>query len=113
MCGGVVGEFTLVVAGGDHHAVVHDDRTDRYIVVVERGSCLGESELHRTIEVVGARVHRHGGGSGIRTHGRLPFTRFPSVPIRPLSHPSLVSRHDRNVGTRRLARPSANPAWAR
>ena len=29
-----------------------------------------------------------GGGGGIRTHGRLPFTRFPSVPIRPLSHPS-------------------------
>jgi hypothetical protein len=29
-----------------------------------------------------------GGGSGIRTHGGLPHTRFPSVPIRPLSHPS-------------------------
>ena len=29
-----------------------------------------------------------GGGSGIRTHGELPHTRFPSVPIRPLSHPS-------------------------
>ena len=29
-----------------------------------------------------------GGGGGIRTHGRLPFTRFPSVPIRPLSHSS-------------------------
>ena len=29
-----------------------------------------------------------GGGSGIRTHGRLPFTRFPSVPVRPLSHSS-------------------------
>ncbi len=28
------------------------------------------------------------GGSGIRTHGGLPHTRFPSVPIRPLSHPS-------------------------
>ena len=27
-----------------------------------------------------------GGGTGIRTLGRLPFTRFPSVPIRPLSH---------------------------
>ena len=31
---------------------------------------------------------RRGGGSGIRTHGELPHTRFPSVPIRPLSHPS-------------------------
>ena len=34
--------------------------------------------------------HR-GGGGGIRTHGGLPLTRFPSVPIRPLSHPSNVS----------------------
>ena len=32
-----------------------------------------------------------GGGSGIRTHGGLPHTRFPSVPIRPLSHPSWVA----------------------
>lgn len=31
---------------------------------------------------------RRRGGSGIRTHGGLPHTRFPSVPIRPLSHPS-------------------------
>ena len=29
-----------------------------------------------------------GGGSGIRTHGGLRHTRFPSVPIRPLSQPS-------------------------
>ena len=29
-----------------------------------------------------------GGGGGIRTHGSLRFTRFPSAPIRPLSHPS-------------------------
>src|SRR5579863_8122998 len=29
-----------------------------------------------------------GGGGGIRTHGRLPDTRFPVVPIRLLSHPS-------------------------
>ena len=33
-----------------------------------------------------------GGGSGIRTHGGLPHTRFPSVPIRPLSHPSRGSK---------------------
>src|SRR5258708_5047280 len=31
---------------------------------------------------------RASGGGGIRTHGGLPHTRFPSVPIRPLSHPS-------------------------
>ena len=29
-----------------------------------------------------------GGGSGIRTHEELPPTRFPVVPIQPLSHPS-------------------------
>ena len=29
-----------------------------------------------------------GGEGGIRTHGEFPHTRFPSVPIRPLSHPS-------------------------
>ena len=33
-------------------------------------------------------THGSGGGGGIRTHGGLPLTRFPSVPIRPLSHPS-------------------------
>ena len=32
----------------------------------------------------------HGGRGGIRTHGSFHFTRFPSVPIRPLSHPSSV-----------------------
>jgi hypothetical protein len=30
------------------------------------------------------------GGGGIRTHGELPHTRFPSVPIRPLSHSSML-----------------------
>ncbi len=28
----------------------------------------------------------NGGESGIRTHGRLPYTRFPSVRLRPLGH---------------------------
>ena len=32
------------------------------------------------------------GGSGIRTHGEFPHTRFPSVPIRPLSHVSGAGR---------------------
>ena len=41
--------------------------------------------------VVRARDGRSG-GSGIRTHGGLPHTRFPSVPIRPLSHPSRGAR---------------------
>lgn len=33
----------------------------------------------------------HRGRGGIRTHGSFHFTRFPSVPIRPLSHPSSTS----------------------
>src|SRR5207245_1468820 len=46
------------------------------------------------------------GGSGIRTHGEFPHTRFPSVPIRPLSHPSSAPR----AASKRvivLARPTA------
>ena len=93
MRGRVVGEFALVVAGGDDLAVVDDDCADGDVVVLERGPGLGERLRHRSVVgVLGVSVHRHGGGSGIRTHGRLPFTRFPSVPIRPLSHPSLTSR---------------------
>ena len=35
---------------------------------------------------------RNGGESGIRTHGRLPYTRFPSVRLKPLGHLSCVHR---------------------
>lgn len=31
-----------------------------------------------------------GGEGGIRTHGRLPYTRFPSVLFKPLRHLSLL-----------------------
>ena len=62
---------------------VHDDGTDRHVVVFERGPRLPEREFHPAVGVV-----IQSGGSGIRTHGELPHTRFPSVPIRPLSHPS-------------------------
>jgi hypothetical protein len=45
-----------------------------------------------------------GGGGGIRTHGSLRFTRFPSAPIRPLSHPSESSlRRMRRVNDGRLS----------
>ncbi len=33
-----------------------------------------------------------GGEGGIRTHGPLQDTRFPVVPIRPLSHPSRATQ---------------------
>jgi hypothetical protein len=42
----------------------------------------------RTLLVMVLFVMMAGGGGGIRTHGRLPYTRFPSVPVRPLSHSS-------------------------
>src|SRR5438552_3130901 len=40
--------------------------------------------------------HRYGGEGGIRTHDTLPYTRFPSVRLRPLGHLSrsnYSSRH--------------------
>ena len=48
------------------------------------------------------------GGSGIRTHGELPHTRFPSVPIRPLSHPSRSSACYRHAPTK-LSRIELEP----
>ena len=33
-----------------------------------------------------------GGQSGIRTHGRLPYTRFPSVLLKPLRHLSIFNQ---------------------
>ncbi len=81
--GRITGEFTLVVSRGDDLAVADHDGSDRDIVVVEGASRLGDGEPHELL-VLYPRLH--GGEGGIRTHGRLPFTRFPSVPIRPLSH---------------------------
>ena len=83
MGGRVLEVLPLVVAPGDHLAPAKHDRADGHVAVDERGGGLGQRELHRGFVV-------HGGGSGIRTHGGLPHTRFPSVPIRPLSHPSRV-----------------------
>ena len=48
----------------------------------------GETKLHQSQQAAIATWTRCGGGGGIRTHGSLRFTRFPSAPIRPLSHPS-------------------------
>ena len=85
VCGGVTRQLALVVPGGDHLAVAHHDGADRHVAVGDGRGSLVERQLHRI--VVGERC-RHSGGGGIRTHGGLPLTRFPSVPIRPLSHPS-------------------------
>ena len=49
----------------------------------------------------------HGGGGGIRTHGDLRLTRFPSVPIRPLSHPSQITS-PRFIATVAGYRPTIN-----
>ena len=50
-----------------------------------------KSRARRPVFLV-RRLRRIGGGGGIRTHGDLRLTRFPSVPIRPLSHPSKVCK---------------------
>jgi hypothetical protein len=47
-----------------------------------------------------------GGQSGIRTHGRLPYTRFPSVLLKPLRHLSIVE-------ILRVAKMLASEAFAR
>ena len=53
-----------------------------------------------------------GGGSGIRTHGEFPHTRFPSVPIRPLSHPSSSTARRWCPGRTRLScRPTRSRMW--
>jgi hypothetical protein len=102
---GVARQFAFVVAGGDHLAVVDDDGADRDVVVGERVACLVEGEAHVLLV-------EHGGGSGIRTHGSSHFTRFPSVPIRPLSHPSSepVTRWRRQDRPVRLAGVRLRPA---
>ena len=81
---GIVGVFTFIPSFCDDHTVPHDDCSDGNFTTI--GSLTGKTECD---------VHRvefdrtdHGGGGGIRTHGGLHLTRFPSVPIRPLSHPS-------------------------
>ena len=92
----VLQALPLVVTSGDDQTVTHDHRTDGDVAVAQGRLGLGQRQLHgRGIvgdgaagqaEAVG--ILGHGGGSGIRTHGELPHTRSPGVPIRPLSHPS-------------------------
>ena len=50
-----------------------------------------------------------GGGGGIRTHGTFRFTRFPSVPIRPLSHSSSLSVAELCCHSRSLTEPTRRP----
>ena len=67
-------------------------RADRHVAVGRGGAGLLEGDAHGLgVGDLGHRATVPGGGSGIRTHGGLPHTRFPSVPIRPLSHPSRAS----------------------
>ena len=70
-------------------------RVSRHDVIAKNGP--SSTELARPL---GGRAQRSG-GSGIRTHGGLHLTRFPSVPIRPLSHPSREPRHGSGTKIRR------------
>ena len=86
--GGVAGELAFVVPTCNDNSIAHDDRANRDIIVSQRGTSFFERDLHEfAVEIHGGQIH--GGGGGIRTHGGLHLTRFPSVPIRPLSHPSV------------------------
>ena len=80
---GVVGGFAFVVAGSDDDAVMNNYCANRNITFFGGKARLFKGNLHGLFMADG-----HGGGGGIRTHGDLRLTRFPSVPIRPLSHPS-------------------------
>ena len=90
---GSLAQLAFVVSRGDHRTVGgrRPRRRGRRRGRARHGPRRARSG-HRVdigaIELIVGAGRRHGGGSGIRTHGRLPFTRFPSVPIRPLSHPS-------------------------
>ena len=83
---GILMVLTLVVPSRNDATLMQHDGTNRYVVVVQRVSRFLQRRAHRLDEFVAHLCH--GGRGGIRTHGGLHLTRFPSVPIRPLSHPS-------------------------
>ena len=100
----------VVPAGHDLTGVDEcDDRADGDVAVLVGCSRFVERDAHQLLELHAVharqRTSRLGGGSGIRTHGELPHTRFPSVPIRPLSHPSGYVETDRA--------PAVDPVAAR
>src|SRR5262249_48040460 len=78
----------LIIAVWDRR--LHDGATAEHLRVAPGDSPgLRRAERPaRALERLGSEEGRSGGGSGIRTHGGLPHTRSPGVPIRPLSHPS-------------------------
>ena len=75
------------MSGGNHFALVHNYRTNRDVAFFSSNARLLQRLMHCHFNIT-----LHGGGGGIRTHGDLRLTRFPSVPIRPLSHPSRDER---------------------
>jgi hypothetical protein len=129
--GGVLVQLALVVPGRHHVVADHDQRTHGDVAVISRATGLREGQGHQLVVGPGhlagdptagrgrARLEGGpgGGGSGIRTHGGLPHTRFPSVPIRPLSHPSRGSPGAVDLtlagrGVRRRGYRVARPALA-
>ena len=84
MSGGVIRLFALITTFRNHRPISQYDGTNRNLSDVGRLACESQGEIHR----LEFDRRDHGGGGGIRTHGGLHLTRFPSVPIRPLSHPS-------------------------
>ena len=81
---GIIRLLTLVAPLSNDSSVPQHDSANGHLAGI--GSVTGKvkCDFHR----VEFNRTDHGGGGGIRTHGGLHLTRFPSVPIRPLSHPS-------------------------
>ncbi len=84
MCSGIGCLFALVASLCDDLVTAKHDCPDGHLAGIGGLSGKRQRDVHR----VTLKRSDHGGGGGIRTHGGLHLTRFPSVPIRPLSHPS-------------------------
>ena len=75
-----------------------------------RNLSLKTKEPRRLQKTPGFEHFAIGGEGGIRTHGEFPHTRFPSVPIRPLSHSSRLQHPE--VPQRKLTRyRESSPGW--
>jgi hypothetical protein len=75
-----------------------------------RESLLGASQhIELNCVLISKKTHAvHGGRGEIRTHGTLRYTRFPSVRIRPLCHPSTLKG---NVNLDHVSNDNKEKGW--
>ena len=89
MSSGVVAGFALVMTTRNDLTISQHHRTNWNIAIGSGKFCFLKRNSHGVFVSHGHNLHSSGGRGGIRTHGSFHFTRFPSVPIRPLSHSSV------------------------